>query len=146
MDSYTTCSATLSALRSAVVGDYAGLSPSELAAMTWSGGELRRYLMNGGRLRRTLPPSREQRDSRLPLSSCLVDGRPIRNVHDVQAVLAWLRAQAIASTHATRWGQAGPDGAPERARDLVERITSDGYPHLRRGLSTRQSLMRPSTR
>lgn len=25
---------------------------------------------------------------------------------------------------------AGPDGAPERARDLVERITSDGNPHL----------------
>jgi Suppressor of fused protein (SUFU) len=24
----------------------------------------------------------------------------------------------------------GPDGAPERARDLVERITSDGNPHL----------------
>jgi hypothetical protein len=24
----------------------------------------------------------------------------------------------------------GPDGAPERARDLVERVTSDGNPHL----------------
>jgi hypothetical protein len=82
-----------------------GLSPGEMAAMTWSGGELRRYLMNGGCLRRIFPPSREQRDARLLLSSCLVDGRPISNVHDVQAVLAWLHAQATASKHARRWGR-----------------------------------------
>ena len=92
-----------------------GLSPGEMAAMTWSGGELRRYLMNGGRLRRALPPSREQREARLLLNACLVDGRPLRNVHDVQAALAWLHAQATASKHARLWGQAGsPAGSRQQ--------------------------------
>jgi very-short-patch-repair endonuclease len=102
-----------------------GLSPGEMIAMIRSAGGLRRYLMSGGRLRRILPPSREQRDARLLLSSCLIDGRPPSNVHDVAAAAAWLTAQATADAHARRWGQAGfSAGSGQPVPDQLDRLAS----------------------
>jgi very-short-patch-repair endonuclease len=83
------------------------LGAAELATALWSGEELRRYLLNGGRLRPPFLASRQQRGARAFLNLCLIDGRSPGTVHDVHEALAWLHAQATADTYARRWETIG---------------------------------------
>jgi very-short-patch-repair endonuclease len=107
------------------------LSDDKVAAMIAVGTNLGDYLADGGRIRRCLP-SRAQRDARELLDSCRVDGRPIADVSDLDAVLRWLRAKISAAAFAKMWGLAGITITTEPDLRVVLAQIADLHEHLSR--------------
>jgi hypothetical protein len=81
------------------------LRHDELTAMLRA--DLHGHRQGSGWLRLPMVASREQRAAQRFLGSCLVDGRPPSDTHDIDAVLAWLHATATVTTHMARWASLG---------------------------------------
>jgi very-short-patch-repair endonuclease len=101
--------------------------PGETVELIRVAAELRRYLLEGKRLRPRFMAGREQRDAERLLSACRVDGRPPADPDELEAVIALLNAEAIAAYHAKRWESAGfvlsAASAPELLRELSQRYS-----------------------
>jgi very-short-patch-repair endonuclease len=78
----------------------------EAASMLRSAVQLREHLASGGRLRQRFA-SAAQRAAHPLLESCTVDGRLIANLADLDAAIAWLRAQITAVELTQRWASVG---------------------------------------
>lgn len=104
---------------------------SQAASMLRVASQLRDHLASGGRLRQRFA-SAAQRAAQPLLGSCTVDGQPIADLADLDAVIAWLRAQITAAELAERWASvgvridAGEDSLPvvlARLTDLGETVS-----------------------
>ena len=104
---------------------------NEVASMLRVASQLRDHLASGGRLRQRFP-SAAQRAAQPVLSDCTVNGQPIADLADLDAVIARLKAQITAAELAERWASvgvridAGSDPLPvvlARLTDLGETVT-----------------------